>query len=1132
MAAPPCFDDLLQARVGSLGRAQLFIVIVVSLSQVMMAAVLMLMVLTAQDPITEGKWECVAPTPAISNASTALSDATASAPSSTAALAAGFASCNSLQAAFAAASQPQSDLRAAFCRLPPGATRWTRPSDSLLSTYNLTCGHEWLVSTLNSLYFVGLALGGTIFGALSDRLGRRPCLLGCTALTALMAAGEGLAPWFWLHGLCRVVGAAAVQGMALSDVVLVTELVGPDHRGRVGILSQSFFIAGECLLALLAALVPSWRSLTLLCALLTAAYLAVWPLVPESPRWLAASGRRAEAAAVLAQLARRNGRSGAGCSAEEIEAALAGQEDEESGSGSESGSEHGSRDPSLKAGKAFGKAPGGLERRGEGETEPLRSLEDSAYGSDGPGSDAPSRDEPASGGSAGSHGIPATPSAGNTGSGSPPQSGAPPLECKSSGAAGDDPYRGEKPSGTVALRVVSPAPLPRPTPLSVRAVTLDRAGTVAHAAMGAAAPTLSAAAVAARAAPARTAVAPPSGPDTPSPLAPWPLGCLSEDTSTRPQPSSGTDTGAGSHHSQFHHHHHTHHHHHHAAKQRPPTLREAARHPLVQRYFAASAFALCSLVMGYYGIGFALSYIPGSLYVSFFLISIAEAPSALVVGLLIDRLGRSALMLGGMAVAGAACLGCGMAVRMPLLQVLLAMLGKFGCGGAWSVLVVYCAEVFPTSVRTLLSGVIFQGARAGGVAAPFVFLLGTATGVPQLPFLLMGVFTLAGALLVLLLPETMGAPQPESLAQLEANAGRTPAAALAAAWRRRQSQRRGGAAGVRLEEQGKEGEGRGGAVQSRAAAATAASQPHVSSVISRHAAQQQVLSDSAARARDLASSRPLAPAHSTRGFLTEIHHEATFNVDAIARGSEYRAHVVTGGTPVDIRVMASKEVVQEAQIKSYKNPATLGKALRNPQYDGMQKVGPADVRAHGVDTRVTAGDVGSAPLSLDEANRLVQDPERHFRQYRPSAVGDAVQATVAGAAVGAGVGAAVSLGAAAYQRGGITRIEGEDVGVALKNAAVAGAAGGAAGLVGMVSGSSVVGGVAAGSVVAAYSMLMCEERGCAVREAAKGAAGVGAGLAACAATGWLGPAAVVACPLAAWAASLSARKGVAHAYGE
>ncbi|PNH00814.1 hypothetical protein TSOC_013340, partial [Tetrabaena socialis] len=68
-----------------------------------------------------------------------------------------------------------------------------------------------------SLYFVGLALGGIGFGAMSDRHGRRTCLYCCAAVAAAATVGEALAPAFWLHALCRLAGATAVQGMAIAD---------------------------------------------------------------------------------------------------------------------------------------------------------------------------------------------------------------------------------------------------------------------------------------------------------------------------------------------------------------------------------------------------------------------------------------------------------------------------------------------------------------------------------------------------------------------------------------------------------------------------------------------------------------------------------------------------------------------------------------------------------------------------------------------------------------------------------------------------------------------------------------------------------------------------------------------------
>lgn len=39
------------------------------------------------------------------------------------------------------------------------------------------------------------------------------------------------------------------------------------------------------------------------------------------------------------------------------------------------------------------------------------------------------------------------------------------------------------------------------------------------------------------------------------------------------------------------------------------------------------------------------------------------------------------------------------------------MLGKFGASAAWSLLVVYVGEIFPTGVRSALNGMVFQVGR-------------------------------------------------------------------------------------------------------------------------------------------------------------------------------------------------------------------------------------------------------------------------------------------------------------------------------------------------------------------------------------------------------------------------------------
>ncbi|KAG2454670.1 hypothetical protein HYH02_000509 [Chlamydomonas schloesseri] len=806
------FDEVLERCVGAFGRGQLLLLVLASTSHIAMAALLMLMVFTGQDPIpVSGAWRCEPGSPALpacARVLAAISGTSLSSPGSSnhvpAASPDSFGSSNT-GPALGDVPFPIQDLstpaavRAAFCALPTGAATWTAPATSLLSYYGLTCGREWYVSLLNSLYFVGLAIGGTVFGAASDRWGRRVCLYGCAALAAGASVAESVMPaaaaaaGFWAHGVFRLLAAAAIQGMAIADVVLVTELVGPDYRGRVGILTQSFFIAGECLLALLAAYVRDWRLLTLLCAALPAAFLATRLVVPESPRWLAAAGRRREAAATLASLARLNGRGERPeSSTAAIEAALGVALDSDSDSDSDldwgTHASAGGRRPDKGKGKGKGTAAGCVEERqalcGEGDLEagPLllpRGVQDSVHRGApratavaaaaaaavaavaAPGGDAvASAADEAAGDSSTLQGLPVEallgvqeegeeasllvciqrwPGDGSGGNGAEQACGS----NIDDSAYGDDHTGSGSGSGS------------------------GSGGAASGGCTGGGAASTRAARVVAAAAAAPAAIKGANAPPAPPP------------------------------HAEKHQHRHA----------PPPTLREAARHPLVLSYFGLLSFALCTLVLSYYGIGFALSYIPGSLYLSFFLISIAEAPSSLVVGLLIDRVGRCGLVLGGMAVSGLACIGCGLAEGAPVAQVLLAMLGKFGSSGAWAVLVVYCAEVFPTSVRSVASGAIFQGARVGGVAAPFVFLLGDATGVQQAPFWLMGGVTLAAACLCVRLPETAGCDQPETLQQLEANKGRTTLALARRWWAERGGRR--GRAGGQAQEAGGGGSGGG-----------------------------------------------------------------------------------------------------------------------------------------------------------------------------------------------------------------------------------------------------------------------------------------------------------------------------------
>lgn len=80
-------------------------------------------------------------------------------------------------------------------------------------------------------------------------------------------------------------------------------------QGTAGIATTIVFTIGEFLLCVMAYVLPNWRHLMLAAAAVNAAALLLYPLVPESPRWLLSQGRQHEAACILRNISASNGSS-------------------------------------------------------------------------------------------------------------------------------------------------------------------------------------------------------------------------------------------------------------------------------------------------------------------------------------------------------------------------------------------------------------------------------------------------------------------------------------------------------------------------------------------------------------------------------------------------------------------------------------------------------------------------------------------------------------------------------------------------------------------------------------------------------------------------------------------------------
>ncbi|MFQ5877918.1 MAG: MFS transporter [Acidobacteriota bacterium] len=173
---------------------------------------------------------------------------------------------------------------------------------------------EWSLSSSRialvlNFSLLGMFLGGALAGALADRFGRKT-IFQVTLL--VFSIGTGLCGLSW--GLASLLGLRLVVGLGLGGELpvaasLVSEFAPARHRGRLVVLLESFWALGSLAAAMISnLLVPwaeqrglpfPWRLVFFIGALPALYVLVLRRVLPESPRFLIAKGRRDEAEAVL-----------------------------------------------------------------------------------------------------------------------------------------------------------------------------------------------------------------------------------------------------------------------------------------------------------------------------------------------------------------------------------------------------------------------------------------------------------------------------------------------------------------------------------------------------------------------------------------------------------------------------------------------------------------------------------------------------------------------------------------------------------------------------------------------------------------------------------------------------------------
>ena len=150
--------------------------------------------------------------------------------------------------------------------------------------------------------FIGMTLGSLITGFVGDKMGRR-----FTYQINLLIFGLASIAAAFTENMTQLIICRFVQGLGLGAEIVVgystlTEFVPPRTRGRWLSFMAFLVVAGFPVTAILSYLIiPNfgWRPMFIIAGI---GSLVVWYLrknLPESPRWLEAQGRTAEAEALV-----------------------------------------------------------------------------------------------------------------------------------------------------------------------------------------------------------------------------------------------------------------------------------------------------------------------------------------------------------------------------------------------------------------------------------------------------------------------------------------------------------------------------------------------------------------------------------------------------------------------------------------------------------------------------------------------------------------------------------------------------------------------------------------------------------------------------------------------------------------
>ncbi|XP_041462835.1 organic cation transporter protein-like isoform X1 [Lytechinus variegatus] len=199
-------------------------------------------------------------------------------------------------------------------------------------------------------------------------------------------------------------------------------------------------------------------------------------------------------------------------------------------------------------------------------------------------------------------------------------------------------------------------------------------------------------------------------------------------------------------------------------KARRPTFIDLVRTPRMRLRTINMAYIWMVNSLVYHGLSLNSSNLGTNDYVAFAISGAIEIPAYLMDVVIVQVFGRKLSLSFCMMLGGLACLSTAFIPPGAVLTTV-AMIGKFGISGSFTIIYLYTVELYPTNVRGVAIGSCSMFSRIAGIVAPLILVLDKYWA--PLPLVIYGSVSVVASLTALALPETRGKKLPETLEEGE-----------------------------------------------------------------------------------------------------------------------------------------------------------------------------------------------------------------------------------------------------------------------------------------------------------------------------------------------------------------------------